>query len=118
MQRLLQCDERKLVSADHIEYVQDTCFAMWLCFIQVAIHKDVHGRFYIIENPFSASSWALENSQILHSRPGCELLRVDQCMFGLTVDPNGEMLSQKGSGFSTNMPRLKKALRGKYVCDG
>ena len=91
---------------------------MWLFVIQVGIYQDVHVRFYILGNPFSASSWALETSQDLHSRPGCELLRVDQCMVGFTADPNGEMLSQKGSGFSTNMPRLKKALRGKYFRDG
>ena len=108
----------KKMSADHIDYVQDTYFAMWLFSIQVAIHQDAHGRFYILENPYSASSWALEISHSLHSRPGCELLRVDQCMFELTVDHNGEMLSQKGNGFSTNMPRLKTALRWKYVCDG
>ena len=28
----------KKMSADHIDYVQDTCFAMWLFSIQVAIH--------------------------------------------------------------------------------
>ena len=32
----------KKMSADHIEYVQDTCFAMWLFSIQVAIHQDDH----------------------------------------------------------------------------
>ena len=32
----------KKMSADHIEYVQDTCFAMLLFFIQVAIHQDAH----------------------------------------------------------------------------
>ena len=32
----------KKMSADHIDYVQDTCFAMWLFFIQVAIHQDAH----------------------------------------------------------------------------
>ena len=85
--------------ADHIDYVQDTCYAMWLVSIQVAIHQDEHLRFYILENPYSASSWALETSETLHQRPGCEFLRVDQCMFGLTVAPDGEMLSQKGSLF-------------------
>ena len=62
---------------------------MVILYIQVAIHQDAHGRFYILENPFSASSWALETSQTLHSRPGCELLRIDQCMLEFTVDPNG-----------------------------
>ena len=32
----------KKMSADHIDYVQDTCFAMWLFSIQVAIQQDVH----------------------------------------------------------------------------
>ena len=39
-------------------------------------------------------------------------------MFGLIVDPSWELLSQKGRWFSTNMPWLKEALRGKYLCDG
>ena len=86
------------MSDDHVEYVQDTCLAMWLFSIQVAIHQDNHGRFYVLEQPHGASSWILETTQTLHSRPGCELLRVDQCMFGLIVDPSGELLSRKGSG--------------------
>ena len=91
---------------------------MWLFSIQVAIHQDETLRFYIFENPYSASSLDLKTSETLHQRPGCELLRVDQWMFGFIVAPDGEMLSQKGSGFSTNMPRIKTALRGKYFCDG
>ena len=94
------------MSDDHVEYVQDTCLAMWLFSIQVAIHQYNHGRFYVLESPYGASSWTLETTQTLHSRPGCEFLTVDQCMFGLIVDLSGELLSQKGIGFSTNMPRL------------
>lgn len=103
---------------DHVKYVQDTCLAMWLFSIQVAIHQDNHGRFYVLESHFGASFWTLETTQTLHSRPGCELLRVDQCMFGLIVDPTGELLNQKGSVFSTNMPRLKEALRCRYLYNG
>ena len=72
----------------------------------------------MLEQPIGASSWILETTQTLHSRPGCERLRVDQCMFGFIVDPSGELLSQKGNGCSTNMPRLKEVLRGKYLRDG
>ena len=106
------------MSDDHVEYVQDTCRSMLLFSIQVAIHQDDHGRFYVLDQPIGASSWALETTQTLHSRPGCKLLTVDQCMFGLIVDPSGELLSQKGICFLPNMLRLKEALRGKSLCDG
>ena len=38
-------------------------------------------------------------------------------MFGLVVSPDGTTLSQKGTGVSTNLFRLKAALRGKYLCN-
>ena len=33
---------------DHVEYVQDTCLSMLLFSIQVAIHQDDHGRFWVV----------------------------------------------------------------------
>ena len=38
-------------------------------------------------------------------------------MFRLVVSPDGTTLSQKVTGIFTNIPRLKAALRGKYLCD-
>ena len=37
-------------SAD-VDYVRDTCYALWLFSIQVAVHQATNKRFYVLEHP-------------------------------------------------------------------
>ena len=55
--------------------------------------------------------------KILHQMLGCELIRIDECRFGFVVGPDENLISQKGIGISANVPRLKVALKAKYLCD-
>ena len=46
------------MSADQVDYIMDTCFAMLVFSIQVAIHQVDNNIFYILEHPYGAFSWS------------------------------------------------------------
>ena len=74
------------------------------------------GRFFLMEQPASASSWQLPCLQrIQASRPDIKLITFPQCRFGLR-DLEGRPL-QKHTGFLTNLSTVVERFAGlKCIC--
>ena len=72
------------------------------------------GRYFIHEQPATASSWDLPCVQRVAAMKGVQVVRFDQCMFGLTT-PNGGK-AKKPMRVMTNSPAVAEALSVR--CDG
>jgi len=68
---------------------------------------------FVLEHPWSASSWKTVNMKRLLQLEGVQLSRCDQCMTGLQSE-NGS-LHRKRTGFATNNETIAKALN--IPCD-
>ena len=74
--------------------------AMFQFCVQVAEFQISQGRYFWIEQPASASSWATHAIAWLLRQPGVCLVQFDQCAAGLSVVPG--KLSRKATAFITN----------------
>ena len=90
-----------LILEDGVEHLE---FAMRLFAWQVR-----RGRVAVFEHPWGNRSWQEEAVKYCLSLPEVEVVRGDQCQFGLRVRPEEE-LSKKSTGFMTNGPEMKKIL--------
>ena len=86
------------------EGLQHLAFAMQLYEWQVR-----RGRVALFEHPWSSRAWQEEVVKRCKELPGVEVVRGDQCQFGLQVRED-EALNRKATGFMTNGPHLKKEL--------
>ena len=75
-----------------------------------------HGRLFVHEHPYYATSWNLDMVKRLRSLKGVMVAYTDQCMFGQTVRRGSEEgLAKKPTGFMTNSEAIYNALS--KVCD-
>ena len=75
-------------------------------------HQHTHGRKFLHEHPWGATSWCSRCVQKGLALPGMEVAYMDQCMVGQKViDRHGESLpAKKPTGWMTNSPRVYEAL--------
>ena len=73
-----------------------------------------HGRLFLHEHPWQASSWSARCVQEVLELPGVEVAYCDQCMFGM-VTADGEA-AKKPTGWMSNSKYIRDALSVK--CDG
>ena len=80
--------------------------------VEIARLQHKHGRFYIIENPWSSAIWQLPSMAQLVSQSF--IAYCDQCRFGL-VDMNNKP-TKKATAFISNHEELIRGLN--VACDG
>eukprot|EP00913_Durusdinium_trenchii_P016808 g15798.t1 len=78
---------------------------MWDFSLEAIKEQICQDNYFALEHPEWAASWTLPQSQQLVQRPEVCLIAFDQCMFGLSVVPDGT-LSRKGTKMATNNPWL------------
>ena len=83
--------------------------------IQVAIYQLERGRYFYLEHPGFASSWATHSMRWLLSFTSVFLILFDQCMAGLSVSP--DTVSRKTTGLATNHLGVA-AIVSQFQCDG
>ena len=75
--------------------------------VDVYLYQLKHGRYFVHEHSWSASSWHLECIKGLLRQPKVVEIRVDQCAYGLTSqDALGKGLALKPARFVTNAPLI------------
>ena len=77
-------------------------------------YQVAHGRCFLHEHPWSASSWRLWDINQVMKLPGVQVVRSDLCRFGMqTMDDYGELqAARKRTGFMTNSVCIANELRG------
>ena len=95
--------------------LQVKAISMMTFAIQVAEFQIRAGKFFMLEQPSGASSWALHSMNWLLRQPGVQRLVIDQCFFGLSVSPG--TLSRKATGIASNHLGLLQRLSGSQ-CQG
>ena len=82
-------------------------------------HQLRHGRHFLHEHPWSASSWRLFCIDELVKDERVYVVRSDLCRFGMsTVNSEGEkMAAKKRTGFMTSSVRVAEELEGEQNKD-
>ena len=81
--------------------------------IEVYKWQHRHGRLFVHEHPWAASSWRAEDMRKLLNLPGVRVAYVDQCMYGQSVTVDGvTKFAKKPTGFATNSRHIAKQVGG------
>ena len=77
-------------------------------------HQRAHGRYFLHEHPWLATSWGLAEIENLLKKPDVQRVRTDMCQFGMTsrTGPVGSALGPvlKPTGFLTNSSHIAREL--------
>ena len=77
-------------------------------------HQREHGRYFLHEHPWLATSWGLVEIENLLKKSDVQRVRTDMCQFGMTsrTGPVGSALGPvlKPTGFLTNSPHIAREL--------
>ena len=87
-------------------------FSMWLCMWQRS-----HGRYYIHEHPYKASSWKRQSVEEEASQPGAEKTSWDQCQTGLVTPDEARVPIKKRTTLLGNLPAVSHLFSG-LQCNG
>ncbi len=99
-----ECFKDPVFMAKYKDALTLLTFGVTVCQLQHASN-----RYYLFEQPWSASSWKTIAVKRLINLPGVRIARTDQCAFGLS-DPSGQLI-KKRTGFATNSIFIARNLR-------
>ncbi|CAK9058244.1 Retrovirus-related Pol polyprotein from transposon RE2 (Retro element 2) (AtRE2) [Includes: Protease RE2 [Durusdinium trenchii] len=103
----------KRIAVEKLTREQMEALTMWHLCIQVASFQLSRGKFFLIEQPAGASSWATHTVAWLLRQKGVLRFLFDQCELGLQVSDQG--LSRKATGIVTNHTGIAFLL-SQYQC--
>ena len=101
------------MAPDDVKRIQTQGLAMWQFCVQVAEYQLSRGKFFWIEQPATASSWATHALDWLLEQNNTMLIQFDQCAAGLQVVP--DKLSRKPTSAITNHIGIAREL-SKFQC--
>ena len=99
-----ECFKDPVFMAKYKDALTLLTFGVTVCQLQHASN-----RYFLFEQPWSASSWKTIAVKRLINLPGVRIARTDQCAFGLS-DPSGQLI-KKRTGFATNSIFIARNLR-------
>eukprot|EP00434_Breviolum_minutum_P029882 symbB.v1.2.026423.t1/scaffold2638.1/size74318/2 len=97
--------------------IQVRGMAMFQFCIRVAEHQIRKKKWFLLEQPQSASSWRTKAAEWLSFQEGVAMVDFDQCQFGLRLGPLKQLV-KKGTSFMLNHVGVFVEFYGKKCCGG